>query len=122
MSGFFAFGALAAATAAAALLTEGGALDAVWRLNPRAHQGLLRFGPWAAPLLVTVAAACLAASIGLWRTRAWGRQIAIGLLAVNLVGDAVNAISGDWQTLVGIPIAAAMLAYLGRRRIGNRFG
>jgi hypothetical protein len=48
--------------------------------------------------------------------------LAVGVLAANLVGDLLNAVvRGDRRTLVGLPIGGAMLAYLLRRRIRDRF-
>jgi hypothetical protein len=41
---FFAFGATACAVTVAALLTPGGTLDIVWRLNPEAHLGFQKIG------------------------------------------------------------------------------
>jgi hypothetical protein len=36
---------------------------------------------------------------------------------VNLVGDAINAfLLRDWRTLIGLPIAGLMIAYLMRKR------
>jgi hypothetical protein len=41
----------------------------------------------------------------------------VGLLAVNLLGDTLNAAArGDWRMLIGIPIGGVMLAYLLSRR------
>jgi len=47
-------------------------------------------------------------------TRArWGVSLALGILAVNLVGDLLNAfLRHDLRTLIGLPIGGAMIAYL----------
>ena len=49
---FFAFGATACAVTVAALLTPGGMLDMVWRLNPEAHLGFQKIGTALSVLLM----------------------------------------------------------------------
>ena len=72
--------------------------------------------------MIVVAAACVAAAVGLWTGREWGRRIAVALLGINLLGDSLNAlIRRDWRTLIGLPIAAAMLAYLLSSRVRQWF-
>ena len=45
--------------------------------------------------------------------RQWGRAVALTVLAVNLLGDAGNAlVRGDLRTLIGVPIGAALIAYI----------
>ncbi len=111
---FFAFGATACAVTVAALLTPGGTLDIVWRLNPEAHLGFQKIGTALSVLLMfVVGTACAWAAIGLARQKEWGRRLAIGILAVNLVGDSVGAVvRHDPRTLIGLPIGGAMIAYL----------
>ncbi len=122
LSGFFAFGTLMSGTSAVLLARPGSALEPLWRLNPEAREALGRMGPWAVPLLLTVATACAGSAAGLWRERRWGHRLAVGVLAANLVGDLLNAVvRGDRRTLVGLPIGGAMLAYLLSRRIRDRF-
>jgi hypothetical protein len=113
LGAFFAVGAAIAAVTAVALLTPGGFLEPIWRLNPDAHDRLRAMGPWAVPLMAVVALACLLSAIGLWRRARWGHHLAVALLAANLVGDLANALArGDLRTLIGLPVAGALLAYL----------
>jgi hypothetical protein len=113
---FFALGVGACVLAAGLLLFPGSALDAVWRVNPRGHEGFLRMGAWALLLLASVAVACAFAAVGLWRNTAWGRPVALGILSVNLVGDAANVVWGhDPRSLIGVPVALALIVYLLRR-------
>ena len=122
LSGFFAFGTLVSGTSAVSLAWPGSALEPMWRLTPDARAALARLGPWAVPLLLTVAAACAGSAAGLWRERRWGHRLAVGVLTVNLVGDLLNAVvRGDRRTLVGLPIGGAMLGYLLSRRIRDCF-
>ena len=111
---FFAFGATACAVTVAALLTPGGTLDIVWRLNPEAHLGFQKIGTALSVLLMfVVGTACAWAAVGLARQKEWGRRLAIGILAVNLIGDCVSAlVRHDPRTLIGLPIGGAMIAYL----------
>jgi hypothetical protein len=111
---FFAFGATACAVTVAALLTPGGTLDIVWRLNPEAHLGFQKIGTALSVLLMfVVGTACAWAAVGLARQKEWGRRLAIAILAVNLVGDSVSAVvRHDPRTLIGLPIGGAMIAYL----------
>ena len=114
---FFAFGATACAVTVAALLTPGGTLDIVWRLNPEAHLGFQKIGTALSVLLMfVVGIACAWAAVGLARQKEWGRRLAIGILAVNLIGDCVSAlVRHDPRTLIGLPIGGAMIAYLWKR-------
>lgn len=122
LSGFFAFGMLISSTSAVSLALPGSRLEPMWRLNPEARHAFGRLGPWAVPLLLTVAATCAGSALGLRRERRWGHRLAVGVLAANLVGDLLNAVvRGDRRTLVGLPIGGAMLTYLLSRRIRDRF-
>ncbi len=113
---FFVFGVCACAITAAALLLPGTWLDLVWRLNPEAQDGFQKMGrPLSAGLMLTVGSACAATAVGLARQKVWGRWLAIGILVVNLAGDTINAlVRHDFRTLIGLPIAGAMIWYLGK--------
>lgn len=111
---FFAFGATACTVTIAALLAPAGGLDFVWRLNPEAQMQFQKIGTVGSVLLmVVVGSACACAAAGLARQKRWGRRLAIGILAVNLIGDCVNfVIRHDSRTLIGLPIGGAMVVYL----------
>jgi uncharacterized membrane protein (DUF2068 family) len=112
---FFAFGACMCALTIWLLLFPGGALDSLWRLNPEAHAAFQRIGGLLILLMVIVGVACALAAIGLARNAKWGRWLGILILAVNLVGDLTNTLlRHDPRTLVGVPIAGAMIFYLAR--------
>jgi hypothetical protein len=113
LSGFFVFGAAMSGLTCFLLLFPGTALDAVWRLNPQAREAFQPMGPWAVVLMAIVCAACALAARGLWIVAPWGRWLAVGILTVNLIGDLANAfLRGDLRTLIGLPIAGALIAYL----------
>lgn len=119
---FFA-GTIPATLSAVALAWPGAWSEAVWRLKPEAPGQFAQMGPLAIPLMGVVALACLAAAVGLWTGTRWGHRTAVGLLSVNLLGDALNAlVRGDWRTLVGLPVGGLMLAYLLSKRVRSWLG
>jgi hypothetical protein len=94
----------------------------MWRLNPTARAAFAAMGGWAIALMAAVSAACATAAVGLWRMASWGRRWAIGILAVNLAGDLGNGlIRGDHRALFGVPVAVALLAYLGSAGVRRVF-
>src|SRR5260221_3429956 len=105
---FFIFGALMAFLAFLGPLLTGGFLEPIWRVNPDAYRALTDLGAWGMLLMAAVAIACALAAIGLWIQAQWGRRLAVGILAINLLGDVMNAVTrGDLRTLIGIPIGGA---------------
>jgi len=66
------FGVVASGVAVAALLTPGGALEPVWQLNPRGHEGFMLMGVWAPILFSVVTLSCAAAAYGFFTGRRWG--------------------------------------------------
>lgn len=122
LSIFFLVGAVLSFTSSVSLLFPGSFLESMWRLNPRAHDSLTRIGPWAVVLLFAVSVSCATAAIGLWRGSRWGHRVAVSLIVINLVADVANVISGtEPRAIVGVPVAAAILAYLMRGRVRQFF-
>jgi hypothetical protein len=102
-----------AGTTCLALLFPSSEWEAMWRLNPEAHPAFQAMGSWAILLMFSVATACAMAATGLWIRARWGQRLAITILLVNMASDMGNAIvRGDLRTLIGIPIATAMIWYL----------
>jgi hypothetical protein len=113
LAAFFAFGATMCALTVALLLFPGTALDSLWRLNPDAHAAFHTIGTGAVALTLAVGIACGFAAIGLWRGAFWGRQIAIFILVVNVIGDLGNVVlRHDYRAFIGVPIAVAMIFWL----------
>jgi len=120
---FFAAGALICCVVMLTLAFPESFLKSIWRLRPDARSEFQQFGDWAVVLMAAVGAACGLAAFGLARGAEWGRQIAIGVLTVNLVGDTFNAVfRGDLRTLIGLPIGALMIWYLMKRVPTVRLG
>ena len=112
---FFAFGTCMCALTIVLLIFPGTMLDSLWRLNPEAHAAFQSLGWLSILLMATVGTACGLAAIGLARNTTWGCWLGILVLTVNLVGDLTNALlRHDLRTLIGMPIAGAMMVYLYR--------
>jgi hypothetical protein len=122
------FGAFFAASAVICLLSiitlasPGGRLEPMWRIDPHKREAFASLGGWGILLLAAVGVVCALSSLGLWHGARWGRWLALGILAVNGLGDAVAGIITDPHTLIGVPITAALIAYLlgrGARWVGS---
>ena len=119
---FFSFGALMCTLTILLLLFPGSALEPMWKLNPQAHEAFQSLGYWSILLMLIVGAACASTAIGLARSARWGWRLALGVLAVNLLGDTINAIARhDPRTLIGIPIGGALILYLMSNRVREFF-
>lgn len=119
---FFLVGTLISFLAGLSLLFPSTFFEAMWRVNPHGHEGLLRTGFWGVVLLFAASASCAAAAIGLWRRTRWGHMLAITLIAVNLLSGLINTVLGiEPRAIVGVPIALAILLYLFSRRVRNYF-
>ncbi|MEP6604237.1 MAG: hypothetical protein ABJB69_09840 [Spartobacteria bacterium] len=110
---FFAAGALICFVTMLALAFPGGFLEPIWRLRPDARAEFQKLGSASVALMAMVGAACGLAAVGLAKNAEWGRRLAIGVLAVNLAGDSLNALlRHDPRTLIGLPIGGLMIWYL----------
>ena len=107
---FFAFGTCMCALTIVLLLFPGTALDSLWRLNPEAHAAFQSFGGLSILLMAIVGTACGLAASGLARNAKWGCWLGIVVLTANLVGDLTNTfLRHDLRTLIGVPIAGALM-------------
>jgi hypothetical protein len=100
-----------------ALAFPGSFLEPIWRLKPEARVQFQEIGGASIALMAVVGAACGLAAVGLAKNAEWGRQLAIGILIFNLVGDSLNALlRHDPKTLIGLPIGGLMIWYLVKRK------
>ena len=114
---FFAAGALICLVTMLALAFPGGFLEPIWQLKPEARVEFQRMGSASLALMAVVGAACGLAAVGLARNAEWGRRLAIGVLAANLIGDSLNALLWhDAKTLIGLPIGGLMILYLVKKK------
>ena len=115
---FFIFGTLASGLSFISLLSPGGPLEPMWRLNPRAHETFAGMGPWAPLLMATVCLACAASAFGFFHGKRWGYRLGVALLLVNVTGDLVNAALGfEPRAVYGLPVVALLLWYLTSSRV-----
>jgi hypothetical protein len=55
--------------------------------------------------------ALVAAGIGWFRRRLWGWKLAVAIIAIQVAGDVINCIRGDWvRGGIGVVIAGVTLA------------
>lgn len=119
---FLFFGATMASLAGATLSWPGTLLDRVWVLNPTAHQQLATLGKTAGMLFLLLGATLALAGTGWFKRRLWGWRLAVGIIAIQVLGDLVNFVRGDFlRGGVGFSIAAALLFYLLRPAVKTAF-
>jgi hypothetical protein len=119
---FFFFGAVMGTLAAVTLLWPGTALDRAWRLNPTAHDSLVPLGRMIGVPFLILALALLLAAFGWLGRRRWGWLLGTTIIAVNLIGDLIHVLTGEWvKGGVGVIIAGLLLIYLTRRGVRGYF-
>jgi hypothetical protein len=103
------------------LVLPGTKLDWLWDLNPEARVAFRSLGSGSILIMVALGTGCTLTAIGLWHGTLWGMRLALAILFVNIIGDLVNVLMRhDYRSLVGLPIAGAMIFYLARFTSGRR--
>jgi len=111
-----------ASLAAITLLWRGTYLDPIWSLNPTAYRQLAPLGRDVGVPFLLLGLALAAAGIGWFRRRLWGWRLTVAIIAIQIVGDVMNCIRGDWlHGGIGVVIAGALLLFLLRPTIKNAF-
>jgi hypothetical protein len=119
---FLFFGASMACLAATTLLWRGTALDRVWALNPTAYAQLAPLGKGVGILFLFLSAALASAGIGWFGHHLWGWRLAVVIIAIQMLGDFVNCIRGDFfRGGTGLILAGAVLFYMLRPKIRATF-
>jgi hypothetical protein len=122
MAAFLLFATAMASFAGATILCPGTALDRLWQLNPRAHRDLAPFGKTVGVLFLLLAVALALAAAGWFRRRIWGWRLAVTIIAMQLLGDLGNALSGHpAEGAIGVLIAGLLLFYLSRKSVRLAF-
>lgn len=119
---FLVFGACMAALAGTTLALPGTALDRVWILNKAAYRQLSSAGSPVGALFFLLRATLATACVGWFKRRVWGWGLAVGVISMQLAGDLVNLVRGDYlRGGAGFTIAGALLLYLLRPRVRAMF-
>jgi hypothetical protein len=118
----FVIGTIASLCAVVSLTFPGSFLELLWRVNPHAREAFAQMGGWSVVVMSVVFVACLLTAIGLWRRLSWSYWLAVVMLSLNLLGDAINVITGtERRAIVGIPIALTLLFYLLKKKTKDYF-
>jgi hypothetical protein len=119
---FLFFGMAMAALAGTTLVWPGTPLDRIWLLNPRAHFQLASLGPRVGLAFLLLSLALGTAAIGWFQKRRWGWRLAVCIIGIQVLGDLVNIMRGDFiRGVPGAVIAGALLIYLCRATIKELF-
>ncbi|MGA8501871.1 MAG: hypothetical protein WB683_10005 [Candidatus Sulfotelmatobacter sp.] len=119
---FLFFGAVMASLAAITLIWRGTVLDRIWALNPRGLQQLATFGTLVGISFLALGAVLALAGVGWFRRQLWGWKLCVAIIAIQVLGDLVNCLRGDFlRGGVGFAIAGALLIYLLQPKIRAYF-
>jgi hypothetical protein len=103
------------------LVFPGTNLDSLWNLNPEARVAFRSLGSWSILLMLAVGIGCGLTAIGLWRGTLWGIRLGLAILVANIIGDLVNVFTRhDYRSLIGLPVAGAMILFLARSANSRR--
>jgi hypothetical protein len=119
---FLVFGAVMATLAGTSLRWPRTYLDDIWILNPPAHRELAPYGPVVGLLFLLLGATLAVAAAGWFKRRLWGWWLAVAVIAIQVLGDLVNAFSGRAvEGAIGVTIAGLLLFYLTRPQVRAAF-
>ena len=111
-----------ASLAGATLVCTGTFLDRIWALNPTAYMQLAPLRRFVGPIFLLLAVALGAAGVGWFLRRLWGWRLAVAIIAIQLIGDLMNVVRGDFvRGPIGFVLAGALLVYLLRREVKGTF-
>jgi len=119
---FLFFGAMMASLAGTTLVWPGTTLDRLWTLNPRAYKELAPHTKAVGIPFLLLGVTLAVAGMGWFKRRVWGWRLAVAIIAIQVLGDLVNAFRGDIvQGSIGVAIAGALLVYLLRPEVRAAF-
>jgi hypothetical protein len=94
---FLWFGSAMALMAGVTLTKPGTFLDYAWKLNPHARSGLAPLGKSVGILLLLLSMTLGVAATGWLQRKKWGWQLATIIIAIQAVGDGLNALRGQFR-------------------------
>jgi len=119
---FWVFGATMAALAGGTLTWPGTTLDRMWVLNRPAYESLAPLGHLVGPLFLLLSGLLLVTAVAWFRRSRWGWRLGVAILSVQVTGDAVNLVRGDYlRGVTGVVIASGLLVFLCQRRVREEF-
>jgi hypothetical protein len=122
LGAFLMFGACMAGLAGLTLVWRGTTLERMWALNPTAYRQLVPLGGIVGPMFLLLSATMAIASVGWFKRRFWGWELAVIIISIQIGGDSINLIRGDFvRGGTGIAIAGALLLYLLRPKVRSTF-
>ena len=121
--GIFLFCAtMLAGLASFTFLRPGTRLDRIWSLNPEPYEELFPFRSTVGVLFLLLAVALAAAGIGWFLRKRWGWELTIAIITVQVGGDAMSCMRGNWLSGgSGLIIAGALLLILLRPKFRDAF-
>lgn len=119
---FLFFASAMASLAGITLLWPGTILDRTWKLNPRAYVQLAPLGRIVGVPFLILAVLLAVSGVGWFRQKLWAWRLAVGIIAIQLLGDVVNALRGDiLRGAAGVLIAGGLLVYLLKPQVRKAF-
>jgi len=101
---------------------RGTIFDRIWALNAQAYSRLAPFGKTVGVLFLLLSATLLFAGAGWFKRRRWGWRLAVAIIVTQVLGDLLNASTGDViRGGISFIIAAALLVYLLRPQVRSAF-
>lgn len=111
-----------AALAGITLAWRGTVLDGVWVLNKGAYRQLSPAGRPVGALFFLLSAILATAAMGWFKRRVWGWGLAVAIISLQVTGDFVNLIGGDFlRGAAGVTIAGPLLLYLLQPKVRATF-
>lgn len=126
--GFKAFGiflfcaAVPAGLSSFTFLRPGTRLDRIWTLNPDAYEQLMPFRNIVGTVFLVLAVALFVAGVGWFLRKRWGWELAVTIVALQVGGDAMSCMRGNWLSGgFGLIIAGWLLLVLLRPKFREVF-
>jgi len=119
---FLFFGATMASLAGTTLIWPGTVISRIWVLNAVAYRQLAPLGWRVGILFLGLGAVLATAGVGWFRRSLWGWKSAVVIIAIQVAGDLINLLRGDFvRGGAGFVLAGGLLLYLLRPNVRAPF-